>query len=78
MKKPIRINAVCPAGTDTAMNKNIQFPEDVDWKLIGRFSGMRGFGTADDIASAIAYLACDEARMVHGSIFSVDNGVMAG
>jgi meso-butanediol dehydrogenase/(S,S)-butanediol dehydrogenase/diacetyl reductase len=78
MKKPLRVNAVCPAGTDTQMNKGIDFPDDVDWKLIGRFTGDRGFAQPDDIASAIAYVASDEAKMVHGSIFSVDQGMMAG
>jgi meso-butanediol dehydrogenase/(S,S)-butanediol dehydrogenase/diacetyl reductase len=78
MKQGIRINCVCPAGTDTAMNRGIDFPEDLDWKLIGRFTGERGFATPEDLASAIAYLASDEARAIHGSIFSVDNGMMAG
>ena len=78
MKQGIRINCVCPAGTDTAMNKTIDFPEDLDWKLIGRFTGMRGFAAPEDLASAIASLASDEARSVHGSIFTVDNGMMAG
>jgi meso-butanediol dehydrogenase/(S,S)-butanediol dehydrogenase/diacetyl reductase len=78
MKKPLRVNAVCPAGTDTQMNKGIDFPDDVDWKLIGRFTGSRGFAQPSDIASAIAYVASDEAKMVHGSIFSVDQGMMAG
>lgn len=78
MKQPIRINCVCPAGTDTQMNKTIDFPDEVDWKMIGRFTGLRGFAKPEDIASAIAYLASDEASAVHGSIFSVDNGMMAG
>jgi meso-butanediol dehydrogenase/(S,S)-butanediol dehydrogenase/diacetyl reductase len=78
MKTPLRVNAICPAGTDTQMNKGIDFPDDVDWKLIGRFTGARGFAQPSDIASAIAYVASDEAKMVHGSIFSVDQGMMAG
>ncbi len=78
MKKPIRINAVCPGGTDTAMNKSIHFPDDVDWDLITRYSTPRGMAPAEDLASAIAYIASDEAKTVHGSIFSVDNGLMAG
>lgn len=78
MKKSLRVNAICPAGTDTQMNKGIDFPADVDWKLIGRFTGDRGFAQPSDIASAIAYVASDEAKMVHGSIFSVDQGMMAG
>jgi meso-butanediol dehydrogenase/(S,S)-butanediol dehydrogenase/diacetyl reductase len=78
MKKPLRVNCVCPGGTDTNMNKTIAFPEDVDWKLIRRFSGQRGFAAAEDVAAAIAFIASDEAGTVHGSIFSVDNGMMAG
>jgi NAD(P)-dependent dehydrogenase (short-subunit alcohol dehydrogenase family) len=78
MKQPIRVNCVCPAGTDTNMNKRIDFPDDVDWKLIGRFSGQRGFAAAEDVAAAIAFIASGEAGTVHGSIFSVDNGMMAG
>ena len=78
MKKPIRINAVCPGGTDTNMNVGIQFPEGIDMDLVARYTGKRGFSDAADLASAIAYVASDEARSVHGSIFSVDNGIMAG
>ncbi len=78
MKQPLRVNCVCPAGTDTQMNKTIDFPDDVDWKMIGRFTGLRGFAEPGDIASAIAYIASDEAKVIHGSIFSVDNGMMAG
>ena len=78
IKTPLRVNAICPAATDTRMNEGIDFPDDVDWKLIGRFTGARGFAQASDIASAIAYVASDEAKMVHGSIFSVDQGMMAG
>ena len=31
----------------------------------------------EEIAGAIAYLASDEARFVHGSILSIDGGVAA-
>jgi len=78
IKQPIRINAVCPAATDTQMNKGIEFPEEVDWKLIKRYTGLRGFAPAADMAAAIAFIASDEASSVHGSIFSADNGMMAG
>ena len=78
IKQPIRINAVCPGGTETPMNTGIHVDEGMDWDLINRTSGYRGFSDAADLASAIAYLASDEARSIHGSIFSVDNGLMAG
>ena len=78
MRRGIRVNAICPAGTDTPMNRKARLPEDVDGKLIQRYMNQRGFAQPEDIASAIAYVASDEARAVHGSIFTVDNGMMAG
>jgi NAD(P)-dependent dehydrogenase (short-subunit alcohol dehydrogenase family) len=30
------------------------------------------------VASAIAYVASEEARVIHGAVISVDNGMMAG
>jgi NAD(P)-dependent dehydrogenase (short-subunit alcohol dehydrogenase family) len=78
IKQPIRINAVCPAATDTQMNKGIEFPEEVDWKLIKRYTGLRGFAPAEDMAAVIAFIASDEAASIHGSIVSADNGMMAG
>lgn len=78
VKKPLRVNVVCPGGTETEMVHGVDFPEDVDGSLVERYAGLRGCGQPEDIASMIAYLASDEARMIHGSVISVDNGVMAG
>lgn len=78
MKQDLRVNVVAPGGTDTPMNEGVEFPEGADFALVKKYMGMRGFGAADDVASAIAYVASDEARMVHGAVLSVDNGMMAG
>jgi NAD(P)-dependent dehydrogenase (short-subunit alcohol dehydrogenase family) len=78
IKHDVRINVVAPAGTDTPMNVGISFPEGVNPKLIKPYRGMRGMGRAEDVASLIAYVASDEARIIHGAVLSVDNGVMAG
>ena len=78
IKKPLRVNVVCPGGTETEMVHKVNFPDDIDGSLIERFAGLRGCGKPKDIASMIAYLASDEARMIHGAVISVDNGVMAG
>ena len=43
-----------------------------------RTSGKRGMAQPEEIAAAIAYLASDEARFVHGAILSIDGGVAAG
>lgn len=78
MKSPIRVNCVCPAGTKTGLTANVSFPEDPDPNLLARYSGMRGMSEPEEIAEAIAFLASDAASSVHGSIFTVDNGVTAG
>ncbi len=78
MKSPIRVNCVCPAGTKTGITANVTIPKDPDPKLMLRYTGMRGMSEPEEIAEAIAFLASDAASSVHGSIFSVDNGVTAG
>ncbi len=35
-------------------------------------------GAAEDIANAYAWLASDEASFVHGTVLSVDGGVVVG
>jgi len=41
--KPIRINAIAPGGMMTNIAANLRMPEGVDYSLIKRFSGMRGW-----------------------------------
>ena len=74
----IRVNAVAPGGVDTPMNQKLEFPEGMDWKLVKPYAGRRGHAEAGEIAAAIAYLASDEARFIHGEILSIDGGVHAG
>ena len=47
-------------------------------ELMGRYMGFRGMAQADDIASAVAYLASDEAHRIHGAVVSIDAGMTAG
>jgi NAD(P)-dependent dehydrogenase (short-subunit alcohol dehydrogenase family) len=65
----IRVNAVLPGAIDTPMlwnNPNVKSgKEKVDRNMVG---------SADDIASAIAFLASDEARFVQGAALVVDGG----
>lgn len=78
MKQGIRINAVAPSGTATNISTGLTFPENADGQLMGRYMGMRPITDPAEIAGAVAYLASDEAKSVHGSIFSIDNGLTAG
>jgi NAD(P)-dependent dehydrogenase (short-subunit alcohol dehydrogenase family) len=78
IERGVRVNAVAPGGVDTPMNRTLQFPKAMDWKLVKPYMGRRGMAQPGEIAAAIAYLASDEARFVHGAILSIDGGVAAG
>lgn len=73
----LRVNAVAPGGVDTPLNKNLEFPKEMDWTLVKPYAGNRGMCQPEEVAGAIAYLASEEARFVHGSILSIDGGVAA-
>ena len=78
MKTPIRVNAIAPAGTNTNLVATYAMPAEVDWDLMGRYTGMRGMNSADEVASVFAFLASDEASSIHGAIISADRGVTTG
>lgn len=78
INKPIRINAVAPGGMITGIVNNMKMPDDVDYSLIKRFSGLRGTVEVEDVADMIAFLASDAARGYHGAIVSIDKGITAG
>jgi meso-butanediol dehydrogenase / (S,S)-butanediol dehydrogenase / diacetyl reductase len=78
VKRGIRINCVCPAGTQTPLTSSAKFPADVDPQLMMRYSGFRGMSQPEEIAAVIAFVASDEAGAMHGSIVQADQGVTAG
>jgi len=78
VKKGIRFNAVAPGGIDTPMNASIDFPAELDRKLIERYMPLRGMATAEEVAAVIAWLCSDDAAHVHGAVVPVDGGVTAG
>lgn len=78
VKSGVRVNAIAPAGVDTPMNVAIAFPEGMDWKLVKPYMGHRGLATADEIAAIFAFLASEDARPVHGAVWTADFGVTAG
>ncbi len=77
----IRVNAVCPGGTDTPMLDEMQdkskfLPEDIE---MGIRSGRHCNGTlprceAIDQAQTILFLVSDEAKGIQGQYIVVDNG----
>lgn len=77
-RKPIRINAVAPGGMITNIANDMQMPQDVEYDLIQRFSGLRGTVEVDDVADVICMLASDAGRGFHGSCVTIDAGITAG
>lgn len=79
-KDGIRVNCLCPGPVLTPlMEKNIANAPDpeakrrheIDTTLVGRF------GTPEEIANVIYFMATDEASFMTGSIVTVDGGVTA-
>lgn len=78
LKKKIRVNAIAPGGTETALVAATAFPDDVDYELVGRYMVPRRMAKPDDIAKLFAFVASDDGRNIHGAILSSDGGVTAG
>ncbi|MCR5752490.1 MAG: 3-oxoacyl-[acyl-carrier-protein] reductase [Kiritimatiellae bacterium] len=69
----IRCNAVAPGFIQSKMTDVL--PEDVK-KAYMDMIPLKRFGTADDIAKAVAWLAGDESSYVTGQILSVNGGMI--
>jgi NAD(P)-dependent dehydrogenase (short-subunit alcohol dehydrogenase family) len=78
LKRGIRVNAIAPAGVTTPLTRGIDFPEDLDPGLMKRYMSVRGMSDAAEIAGAVAFIASDEAKSVHGAVLSIDNGITTG
>jgi NAD(P)-dependent dehydrogenase (short-subunit alcohol dehydrogenase family) len=72
--KGIRVNAVAPGGVSTSLEVNMK-PDAMGLAVIGTYMGNVGrIAEADEVASAIVFLASDAASNVSGAILPVDNG----
>lgn len=72
-ERGITVNLVQPGAIDTDMN-----PASGDFAAITKPLIPNGqYGTGDDIANAVAFLASNEAKYVNGATLTVDGGLTA-
>ncbi|MBN9045871.1 MAG: glucose 1-dehydrogenase [Rhizobiales bacterium] len=70
----IRVNAVCPGYIDTPLLDHIS---EEDKKELVALHPLGRLGRAEEVASAVLFLASDEASFVNGSCLMVDGGYTA-
>jgi meso-butanediol dehydrogenase / (S,S)-butanediol dehydrogenase / diacetyl reductase len=75
-RRGVRVNAVAPSLTFTAMTSAVEQDQELLEKFAERIPLGRG-GTAEEVADVIAFLASDDARFVTGVVLPVDGGVSA-
>jgi 3-oxoacyl-[acyl-carrier protein] reductase len=68
----VRCNAVAPGFIETDMTAEL--PEAARAGALAMIAAGR-FGTVDDVASAVSFLASDEAAYITGQVISVDGGM---
>jgi meso-butanediol dehydrogenase/(S,S)-butanediol dehydrogenase/diacetyl reductase len=74
----IRVNAVAPGFTRTAMTEAMRADDpDSLFALLSQRIPLGRVATPEDIAQAVLYLASDEAGFVTGVVLTVDGGYTA-
>jgi NAD(P)-dependent dehydrogenase (short-subunit alcohol dehydrogenase family) len=77
-RQGIRVNALCPGPVNTPLLQELfaKDPERAARRLVHVPAGR--FAEPDEIASAVAFLASDDASFITASTFLVDGGISAG
>lgn len=71
----IRVNAVCPAPIETPMARALE--AGVKRERLTATIPMRRYGTPEEVAALVTFLASPDAAYLTGGIYTVDGGAMA-
>jgi NAD(P)-dependent dehydrogenase (short-subunit alcohol dehydrogenase family) len=71
----VRVNGVAPGMVDTPLVHEFGFPEGANPKQLDRLMSPMGACTPAEVASAIVFIASDEAGYISGAILSVDGAL---
>jgi len=72
-KHHITVNAVAPGYVITSINQKELTDEAIQRRMFSK-TPLRRYGTPEEIAGTVIYLASDEAAFVTGSVYSIDGG----
>ena len=72
----IRVNAVAPGLTDTAMADRFTGTAEVNDALVSTIPFLRR-GSTEELANAIVFISSPEASYISGTVFDVDGGMSA-
>lgn len=72
----INVNAIAPGYMETNNTEALRADENRSSEILGRIPAGR-WGTPDDMAGPIVFLASDASRYVHGYTIAVDGGWLA-
>ena len=73
----LNVNCVCPASIETPMSTSPNLPKDIDTRLLKKIMPVDGVNrTPEDIASAIVFLASEDAVHINGIDLRVDGGLL--
>jgi NAD(P)-dependent dehydrogenase (short-subunit alcohol dehydrogenase family) len=74
--KGIRVNALAPGGTNTNIIHSFStLPEGADFREMSKIMTPMGQCEPDEIATAFAFVASEDARYMTGAIVAVDGGI---
>ncbi|GGM43878.1 oxidoreductase [Longimycelium tulufanense] len=73
-RQGVRVVVVSPGGVDTPLMRSVQFPDHVDPSFYQRITPPLGFGTPEQLAGTIAYVASGDAGFLTGVEIRVDGG----
>ena len=74
-QRGIRVNALCPGPIDTPLLRELYASDPVQAARRMVHVPMGRFGTAEEIANAVLFLASDESSYVNATTFLVDGGL---
>ena len=72
----VNVNAIAPGYVHTDMNEALLADTERNIQISQRIPAAR-WGSPDEMAGAVAFLASADARYIHGTIVNVDGGWLA-